>query len=82
VTFDLSIVNDTIPENTETFYALVDGVRTANGESVNFTLIDVQPFTIEDDDSDNTGGNNPIDSNNQTDPRYINYFYLFERKAA
>lgn len=50
--FSISILNnDQEPEPTETFYALVDSVRTINSQSVNFTLVDVQPFTIEDDDT-------------------------------
>jgi hypothetical protein len=50
VTFDISILDNQEPEPTETFYTLVDTVRTANGTHVDFTLTDVQPFTIEDDD--------------------------------
>ncbi|MDD4855056.1 MAG: hypothetical protein PHU41_04335, partial [Sulfuricurvum sp.] len=58
-TFDINILNDTKKESTETFYTLVDTVRTTHGAHVDFTLTDVQPFTIEDDDTDNGGGGNP-----------------------
>ncbi|OHD88679.1 Calx-beta domain-containing protein [Sulfuricurvum sp. RIFCSPLOWO2_12_FULL_43_24] len=56
--FDISILDDKKPESTETFYALVESVRTTSGESVDFILVDVQPFVIEDDDSDEENNNN------------------------
>ncbi|MDD4855045.1 MAG: Calx-beta domain-containing protein, partial [Sulfuricurvum sp.] len=68
-TFDISILNDTKKESTETFYTLIDTVRTTHGAHVDFTLTDIQSFTIEDDDSDNGGGNNP--NNPNPDPKYV-----------
>lgn len=52
VTFDVSILDNTTEEAppTETFYALAQSVRTLSGADVPFTLTDVQPFSIEDDD--------------------------------
>lgn len=70
VTFDISILDNQEPEPTETFYTLVDTVRTANGTHVDFTLTDVQPFTIEDDDADNNP-NDPNDPSDPTDPKYV-----------
>jgi hypothetical protein len=70
VTFDISILDNQEPEPTETFYTLVDTVRTANGTHVDFTLTDVQSFTIEDDDADNNP-DDPNDPNDPTDPKYV-----------
>ncbi|AFV97422.1 MULTISPECIES: Calx-beta domain-containing protein [unclassified Sulfuricurvum] len=65
--FNVGIVNDDKPESTETFYALVQSVVDSSGTPVDYTLVDVQPFTIEDDDADNDP-NNPDPT---TDPKYV-----------
>jgi hypothetical protein len=49
--FNVDIVDDDKPEPTETFYALVQSVVDSSGTAVDYTLVDVQPFTIEDDDT-------------------------------
>ncbi|MGD9971378.1 MAG: Calx-beta domain-containing protein [Sulfuricurvum sp.] len=67
--FNIGIKNDEKPESTEQFYALVESVRTSSGESVDFTLIDAQPFTIEDGYSTNQNPDNPDDPT--PDPKYV-----------
>ncbi|MDD3598198.1 Calx-beta domain-containing protein, partial [Sulfuricurvum sp.] len=69
VTFDISIIDNQQPEPTEMFYTLVDTVRTVHGAHVDFTLVDVQPFSIEDDDTDNDP--NDPDNPDPTDPKYV-----------
>jgi hypothetical protein len=49
--FSVAINDNDTKEPTENFYALVQSVTDSTGTSVPFTLVDVQPIIIEDDDA-------------------------------